>query len=246
MGKLRYILSPLYHVWFYLVVFIATVVLSPFLLITTIKEAWYSKFYKIARVWSTIILFGIGAIPRIKRKEKYTYGDSYMFVANHKSMLDIMMMYYCVSTPFVFVGKQELAKIPIFGFFYKRTSILVDRSNLKSKSAVMLQAHRRIENGLGVCIFPEGGVPNDTNIILDRFKDGAFRLAIEHQIPIAPLVFHDNGGCFPYNLFKGSPRRLRVEMLPIISTSNVKPEEKYKLRDTVREQILERLENPIK
>jgi len=238
---MRYIFSPLYHIWFYFLVFITTVVLSPFLLFTTIKESWYSHFYKVAKIWSTLILFGMGAFPSVKNKVDLQKGQSYMFIANHTSMLDIMMMYYCIPIPFVFVGKEELAKIPIFGFFYKRTSILVNRSNLRSKKAVMGQAHKRIENGLGICIFPEGGVPKDTNIVLDRFKDGAFRLAIEHQIPIAALVFYDNGTCFPYSLFNGYPKRLRAEMLPVMETKHLKLEDKNKLRDDFRNQILQKL-----
>lgn len=241
----RYILCPLYHLWFYLVVFLTTLVMSPFLLVSTIKETWYPQFYRVARIWSTMILFGIGCIPKFKPKLSYTYGESYMFVANHRSMLDIMMMYYCVSTPFVFVGKKELARIPIFGFFYKRTCILVDRSKLRSKKAVMQEAHKRIESGLSVCIFPEAGIPDDTTIVLDRFKDGAFRLAIEHQIPIAPLVFHDNGKRLRYDFFSGGPGRLRAETLAISSTKSIEMKDKLVLRDKVRQQILDRLENPM-
>lgn len=244
MQLLRYLLCPLYHLWFYLVVFITTVVLSPFLLVSTIKESWYPQFYKVARVWSTMILYGVGCIPKFGSKVPYEYGKSYMFVANHRSMLDIMMMYYSISTPFVFVGKKELARIPIFGFFYKRTCILVDRSNLRSKKAVMQEADKRIKNGLSVCIFPEGGIPDDTNTILGRFKDGAFRLALAHKIPIAPLVFHDNGKRFGYELFSGGPGRSRVELLPVWDTINIPEEDKFKLRDTIHEQILNRLENP--
>lgn len=244
MRILNYLLCPLYHLWFYLVVFITTVVLSPFLLVSTIKETWYPQFYKVARAWSTIILYGMGCIPKFIPKVDYTYGKSYMFVANHSSMLDIMMMYYCVSTPFVFVGKKELARIPIFGFFYKRTCILVDRNNLRSKKAVMQEADKRIKKGLSVCIFPEGGIPNDTSIALGRFKDGAFRLALEHQIPIAPLVFHDNGKRFGYDLFNGGPGRLRAEKLSILDTTGMPTDDKFKLRDKIREQILDRLERP--
>lgn len=243
MLKLRYILSPFYHLWFYLLVLITTVVLSPFLLVSTIKESWYPQFYKVARIWSTIILYGMGCFPDIKQKQAYTYKKSFMFVANHRSMLDIMLMYYSVSTPFVFVGKKELARIPIFGFFYKRTCILVDRQNMRSKGAVMKEANKRIESGLSICIFPEGGIPDDTSVELDRFKDGAFRLAIEHRIPIAPLVFHDNGRHFPYSVFGGYPGRLRVDKLPIIDTNGTTVEDKFKLRDSIREQILETLEN---
>lgn len=243
MLKLRYIFSPLYHLWFYLLVLITTVVLSPFLLVSTIKEAWYPQFYKVARLWSTIILYGMGCFPDIKQIQTYSYKKSFMFIANHRSMLDIMLMYYSIPTPFVFVGKKELAKIPIFGFFYKRTCILVDRKNMRSKSAVMQEANRRIESGLSICIFPEGGIPDDTSIELDRFKDGAFRLAIEHQIPIASLVFHDNGRHFPYSIFDGYPGKLRVDKLPIINTEGTTVEDKFKLRNNIHEQILEILEN---
>src|SRR5690554_5049761 len=246
MLKLRYILSPLYHLWFYLVVLVTTVVLSPFLLVSTIKESWYPQFYKVARIWSTIILYGMGCFPDIQQKQAYPYKKSFMFVANHRSMLDIMLMYYSVSTPFVFVGKKELAKIPIFGFFYKRTCILVDRQNMRSKSAVMKEANRRIESGLSICIFPEGGIPDDTSIVLDRFKDGAFRLAIEHNTPIAALVFHDNGKRFPYSIFNGSPGKLRVEMLPVISIKEAEAEDRFTIRNFARQEILKRLENPTK
>src|SRR5699024_9544077 len=140
----RYILSPLYHLWFYLLVFISTMVLSPLLLFFTLRESWCPSFYKLARIWSSVILFRIDTIIKIKNKQYYIYKVSLMFVANHCSMLDIMLMYYMVSTPFVFVGKKELAKIPIFGFFYKRTCILVDRNSMRSKSAVMKEATRRI------------------------------------------------------------------------------------------------------
>lgn len=243
MLKLRYIFSPLYHLWFYILVLVATVILSPFLLISTLKESWYPRFYKVARIWSTIILYGMCCIPNVRQKQSYTYKKSFMFVANHRSMLDIMLMYYSVSTPFVFVGKKELAKIPIFGFFYKRTCILVDRQNMRSKGAVMKEANRRIESGLSICIFPEGGIPDDTSIELDRFKDGAFRLAIEHRIPIAPLVFHDNGKHFPYSFFNGYPGRLRVDKLPIIETYNTTEIDKLNLRDDIRNQILKTLKN---
>ena len=63
------------------------------------------------------VLFGMGFMPKVERRTKYKPGASYMFVANHVSMIDIMLMLYVANRPFVFVGKKELAKIPIFGFF---------------------------------------------------------------------------------------------------------------------------------
>ncbi len=201
MKLFQYIFAPLYRVWFYVVIFIVTVVLFPFLFISILKHSWYPFFFKVARVWSGSIIFGIGCYPIIKREIKYEKGKSYMFVANHTSMTDIMLMYYSTKSPFVFVGKKELAKFPLFGYIYKRTCILVDRSSTKSRVEAFKIAEERLKEGLSICIFPEGGVPKNLDLILDDFKDGAFRLAIEHQIPIAPMTFHDNKKRFPYALF---------------------------------------------
>ena len=167
-----------------------------------------------------------------------------MFVANHQSMTDIMLMLYAVKNPFVFVGKKELASIPVFGFFYKRTCILVDRGNAQSRKAVFDQAQQRLNNGLSVCIFPEGGVPDDETVVLDQFKDGAFRLAIEHQIPVVPLVFYDNKKRLPFSLSGGSLGKMRALLLPRVSTEGLVIRQKKELRDKVRGQILAELENP--
>lgn len=164
-----------------------------------------------------------------------------MLVANHTSMTDIMLMFHIVKNPFVFVGKKELVKIPIFGFFYKRTCILVDRNSSKSKKEVFLRANRRLKQGISICIFPEGGIPDDESILLDKFRDGAFRLAIEHQIPIVPMVFFDNKKRFSYTFLSGSPGKMRAKILPFVETKGKTLDDKIKLKEEVREMILQEL-----
>ena len=167
-----------------------------------------------------------------------------MFVANHTSMTDIMLMFYATKNPFVFIGKKELAKFPLFGYIYKRTCILVDRSNAKSRVEAFRRAEKRLNEGLSICIFPEGGVPDDLNLVLDEFKDGAFRLAIEHQIPIAPMTFHDNKKRFPYALFRGGPGKMRVKVHNLLATQGMVLEDRRTLKTQTREVILKELENP--
>lgn len=167
-----------------------------------------------------------------------------MFVCNHTSMADIMLMLYVTKNPFVFVGKKELSKIPLFGFFYKRTCILVDRGSPRSRSDVFESAEEKLNQGLSVCIFPEGEVPDDRSILLSEFKDGAFRLAIEHNIPIAPMTFHDNKERFPYEFFGGSLGKMRVKMHKVIPTEILGLEDKRMLKNQTREIILKELENP--
>ena len=244
MKILKNIAILIYRIWYYILMFLSILILFPFLFISILREEWYPVFFKLARFWAYIILFGMGFIPIIKKGVQFKKGESYMIVANHTSMIDIMLMLFITKDPVVFVGKKELSKIPLFGFIYKRTCILVDRNNSQSRRAVFNSAQQKINLGYSICIFPEGGVPSDESIVLDDFKDGAFRLAIEHKIPIAPVTFHDNKKLFSYTFFSGGPGKMRVMLHPLISTSNFSIEMKKELNKKTRAIILEELENP--
>ncbi len=236
----KYPLWILYRIWFYILVVLPIILFFPILVLSILKEEWYPYFFKLARLWAQIILLGMGFRWIIQREQILETNKSYMLIANHTSMADIMLMLVCVKNPFVFVGKAELAKLPIFGFFYKRTCILVDRSSEKSRQAVFLRAQKRLKQGLSICIFPEGGVPNE-NIILDEFKDGAFRLAISHQIPIVPMTFADNKKRFSYVFFSGGPGRMRVKVHQFLSTEGMNSKDAKKLNEHSRALILKQL-----
>lgn len=220
---------------------IPILVMLPFLLVAIAKEAWYPYFFKMAQLWSKFILVGMGFTYKIDCDEVPDRKKSYMFIANHTSMVDIMLMLVSVKKPFVFVGKAELAKIPLFGFFYKRTCILVDRSSPKSRQAVFLRAQRRLKTGVSICIFPEGGVPEE-HVVLDTFKDGAFRLAINHKIPIVPLTFVDNKKRFSFTFFSGGPGRLRVKIHQFLYTEGFSVEDTKRLNEKARNVILLQLQ----
>tara|TARA_R110002033_G_scaffold93809_2_gene143022 strand:+ start:3644 stop:4381 length:738 start_codon:yes stop_codon:yes gene_type:complete len=233
MAIFKYPFWVLYRIWFYVLVAIPIIVMLPILIISISREQWYPLFFKLARIWSKFILIGMGFGYKIKREEIPDPNKSYMFVANHTSMADIMLMLVAVKNPFVFVGKQELAKIPLFGFFYKRTCILVDRSSAKSRQAVFLRAQRRLKQGVSICIFPEGGVPEE-DVLLDNFKDGAFRLAINHQIPIVPITFYDNKKRFSYTFFSGSPGKMRAKIHRFIPTEGLTTKDTKPLNEKTR------------
>ena len=221
--------------------FIPILVMLPFLVLSIISENTYPYFFWMARIWARFILFGMGFYYKIEFEQEFEKGKSYMLVANHTSMTDVMLMLAVVKdNPFVFVGKAELAKIPLFGFFYKRTCILVDRNSSKSRFNVFERAQNKINQGLSVCIFPEGGVP-DESIVLDEFKDGAFRLAIEHQIPIVPMTFIDNKKRFSFTFLSGTTGRMRVKVHPFIETKGLKLVDKAVIKKQVREAILKDL-----
>jgi len=238
----KYPFWVLYRIWFYVLVAIPIIVMFPLLIISISREQWYPYFFKMARLWSKFILIGMGFGYKIIKDETPEPKKSYMFVANHTSMADIMLMLVASKNPFVFVGKAELAKIPLFGFFYKRTCILVDRSSAKSRQAVFLRAQRRLKQGLSICIFPEGGVPEE-HILLDAFKDGAFRLAINHQIPVVPITFYDNKKRFSYTFFSGGPGKMRAKIHKFLKTEGLTIEDTKPLNEKTRTLIWDELNN---
>ncbi|HSD13222.1 MAG TPA: lysophospholipid acyltransferase family protein [Flavobacterium sp.] len=232
----------LWRIWFYILVVVPILVLFPLLFLSILSEKTYPQFFVLARLWAGIILYGMGFHYELEKDFELEEGKSYMLVANHTSMMDIMLMLLLVKKhPFVFVGKKELVKLPVFGFFYKRTCILVDRKSSKSRFEVFERAQKRINQGLSICIFPEGGVPEDESIILDEFKDGAFRIAIEHQLPILPMTFGDVKERFSFTFFSGSPGKMRIKIHQPVETFGKTLEDKKEIKDSVRNVILEQL-----
>lgn len=241
MKGIKIIFWILWRIWFYILMAVPILLFFPILILTIISEKGYPYFFMIARIWAKFILFGMGFYYKVDSEQEIDLHKSYMIVANHTSMTDIMLMLAVIKNPFVFVGKQELAKIPVFGFFYKRTCILVDRKDSQSRMAVFTKAHKRIERGLSVCIFPEGGVPDDKSILLDHFKEGAFKLAIQHQIPILPISFGDNKKRFPYTFFAGSPGIMRVKIHKLVDTIDKNESHRKTIREDVHKTIYQQL-----
>jgi 1-acyl-sn-glycerol-3-phosphate acyltransferase len=234
--------QALYRIWFYILVTIPILIFWPLLLVSTISEKTYPQFFWLARnLWAPVILYGMGCPPQIRYSQQMKRSGSYMLVANHTSMLDIMLMLRVSRNPFVFVGKKELAGLPIFGFFYKRVCILVDREDSRSRSAVYRRAQRRLEEGLSICIFPEGGVPEES-VILDTFKDGAFKMAIAHKIEVVPMTFYDNKRRFPFRFFSGHPGPLRTRVHRFFDTQGYTASDAGSLRTEVRDLIYESLQ----
>lgn len=147
--------------------------------------------------------------------------------------------------PFLFIGKKELVKLPIFGYFYKRTNILVDRSSYASRKESYASSAEKLDEGLGICIYPEGMAPR-ADIDLAPFKSGAFRLAASKGVTIIPAVFYDCKRLLPYEYFRGGPGLLRVDVLPFMHPKEDSPEEVDRLKEQCFDNILQSLQAPNK
>jgi len=220
MELLKNIFRIFWRPWFYGWVFFTILFALPILFIVISFDRFYKTFFKIAIVWGKTILFVMGFKPVVTTEEEIRPDESYLFIANHASLIDVMLMLSVVKNPAVFVGKREVKNIPVFGYVARKTSILVDRSNAESRKEVYISAQEKLNKGLSIAIFPEGLVPPE-DVILSEFKNGAFRLAIEHQIPIVPMTFYDVKKRFSWTFFSGWPGKLRVKIHNFIQTEGL-------------------------
>jgi len=220
MNIIKNIFRLFWRPWFYGWVFFTILFALPVLIVVISYDRFYKSFFIIARAWGKTILFAMGFRPVVVTEEEIQLDKSYLFIANHASLIDVMLMLAVIKNPAVFVGKREVRKIPVFGYVARKTSILVDRGNAESRKEVYISAQEKLNKGLSIAIFPEGLVPHE-DVILSEFKNGAFRLAIEHQIPIVPMTFYDVKKRFSWTFFSGWPGKLRVKIHNFIQTDGL-------------------------
>lgn len=166
------------------------------------------------RIWYTLIGIRheeIYEAPHDKKKQ-------YIFVANHISYMDIPSFVRSIHQPVRALGKSEMAKFPVFGLIYRMAVVLVDRSNTEARAKSVRALKAALQKGISIFIFPEGTF-NETGKPLKDFYDGAFRIAIETQTPIKPLLFLDTHVRMHYRGFfeltPGKSRTVFMKEIPV-------------------------------
>lgn len=167
----------------------------------------------------------------------------YMFVSNHISYLDSAVLVKAYRQPVRPLGKVEMAKMPVFGFIYKNAIVTVDRSSIQNRAESVRILKSILSKGISVVVFPEGTF-NMTNKPLKEFYDGAFRLAIETQTPIKPVLFLDTYSRMHYNsIFSMTPGKSRIVYLDEISVEGLGNADiqllKQKVYDIMTKKLLE-------
>ncbi|HEY6161104.1 MAG TPA: lysophospholipid acyltransferase family protein [Bacteroidia bacterium] len=163
--------------------------------------------HKVARVWSLVCLACTCVRLKVKGREKIDPNKTYVFVANHQSQLDIPVYARACRNTFRFLAKAELKKIPVIGYAVTRVYVTVDRSDKNDRSRSLQAMKSSLDENVSVFLCPEGTRNRDMNKQkLLPFKDGAFRLAIETQTPMAVLTVVDSGK-------RNSPKS-QLELIP--------------------------------
>ena len=239
---IKFLAVVVWKLWIFFCLFWVTILLTPILIFVSFTERTYWLFFFIARIWAKVLLC-LGGFYIKTQGDLDNASTSKILIANHTSPLDILLMLTLSKRPLIFIGKSSLAKIPIFGFFYKKTSILVDRADADSRSNAFKQATQRLQKGLDICVFPEGGVPEDESIILDSFKKGAFRLSVDFQIPIVPIAFLDCKKKMPYRFLGGGTGALRCIIHTCVKPKSTDIQQVNYLKDICYQKLYNDLQN---
>ncbi len=182
-----------------------------------------------ADIWFPLIFVWIKRIfeaPHDKTKQ-------YVFVSNHISYLDSAVLVKAYRQPVRPLGKVEMAKVPVFGFIYRKAIVTVDRSSANNRAKSIRILKSIISKGISVMVFPEGTF-NMTNKPLKEFYDGAFRVAIETQTPIKPVLFLDTYSRMHYkSIFSMTPGKCRIVYLEEVPVDGLNIEDVQALKQKV-------------
>jgi 1-acyl-sn-glycerol-3-phosphate acyltransferase len=176
------------------------------------------NFFKVVQVWMNFFFTFIGVRRIVKGKNHFQKGQNYVVVCNHNSFMDVPLSVTAVP-PNKTIAKAEMAKIPVFGMIYKRGSVLVDRKSEESRRKSFLKMKTVLEMGLHMCIYPEG-TRNKTSEPLQRFHDGAFKLAVETKKEIIPALIFYTSKVLPRKPFFFWPHKVEIHFLPAVAVEN--------------------------
>lgn len=206
-----YLFSLIWRLWFLLVFMLIFFAFIPALFFFTAIAQNSLVVAHLTRYWAKLTLWFSFIFPKVQWEEKLDKKACFIFCPNHVSTLDIPFILAVLPIPLQFMGKAELAKIPLFGWFYKKNSVIVERNKIKGAYSAFLKAGEQLEKGQSMCIFPEGGIPK-ASIFLKKFKNGPFRLAAEKKVSIVPITMPDNKKVFPQKYYKGRPGIVRIKV----------------------------------
>ena len=197
-------------------------------------------FIAVARVWMKVWLFLIACPLKIKGYENFEKGKNYIVTFNHNALLDVPL-----SAPFVpgankTIAKDSFSKVPVFGLFYKRGSVLVNRKNEQSRIKSFEEMKKVLAEGMHMCIYPEG-TRNRSAKPLKDFYDGAFKLSVDTQKHILPCIITGTKKAMPINkTFYLLPTKLSMHFLTPIEPVNNDKALKQKVYDSMLTSLLKK------
>lgn len=204
------------------------------------KRALRKNIYFLHHLFTPTFLTLAGVRLRVEGKSKLDSAQSYVIVGNHNSALDFILHAHAFPGVFRFLAKQELQKIPVFGFVVKKMCLVVDRRSAMSRARSVVALKQQLAEGWSIFIYPEGS-RNASNMPLAPFYDGAFRIAIQTGAPIAieTIVNIEHIAAQGRGLRPGTVRIIWEEPIP---TKGMVPDDIPALKEKVVNLMLARLQ----
>lgn len=235
MKSLIRLLQFFYCIYAFIIFAFLTIIAFPFVMISLSfgKIKGGNIIYQICKTWAFVWYLFIGIRHKEIYESPHDTSKQYIFVGNHASYIDIPPIVLLAHQPIRVLGKYEMVKIPIFGWIYRAAVILVDRSNSETRSKSVRALKAAIKNNISIFIFPEGTF-NELESPLKSFYDGAFRIAIETQTPIKPILLVDTLERLHFkSIFSLTPGKNRVVFLNEVSVVGLEMTDIPALREQV-------------
>ncbi len=234
MNTIKNILGRLFAFWA-LIVFVSTMFIA--ILLAWIVGLWPEP--KRSHLMQTVfsswmkVFFTLSGVRRsFKGRENFKQGEAYVVVCNHHSYMDPPLSSPGIPGANKTIAKYEMSKIPLFGVVYKRGSVLVNRKSEESRKQSYVHMKKVLSMGLHMCIYPEG-TRNKTSEPMQKFHDGAFRLAVETGKAVIPAVIFNTKKVLPlHKTFFFWPHPVAMHFLPPVPSVGKQPQE-------LREEIFE-------
>ena len=221
------------HTGYGLIIFsILFFLLLPILIVPIIFPSQFKLIGWINRWWARLLFFFVFLPFHAEHRSKLDRKKQYIFCPNHFSYLDIPTLGLNHHNT-IFVGKSEMGDIPVFGYMYRKLHITVNRASLKSRLNSLKLSLEAIDEGKSLVIFPEGGIVTEKDPVMGRFKDGAFRVAIQKQIPIVPVTIPYNWIILPPDQFLLKWHRIKVIFHEPVTTTGLTLDDLDQLKKTV-------------
>lgn len=217
----RRLLHAFYIFWVFLVFTVFMLIFLPGLTLPFLfgnRLSWMG--YAFLWIWSWIFSMLTFIRYEFHGRENFHKGQSYIFVSNHTSFLDLPGLRLLIPGEFRPLAKKELLKIPVFGLIARGATVIVDRSSGESRKRSLDKLKKTLAEGISILLFAEG-TQNRSKEILQPFKDGAFRLAIDTQMPVLPMVVIGAGQLMPPGTINLRPGLVKIIVGPEISTAGM-------------------------
>jgi 1-acyl-sn-glycerol-3-phosphate acyltransferase len=231
----------LFKVWFLLYFVITLILLYPFFYVLLLKPSWFKYAFVLKKIWAHLLCLGAFTPYTVTHNFKPEKNKKYIFCANHSSYFDIILSYCIIPNYFIFMGKKELEKVPLFNIFFKEMNILVDRKSSTGSHKAFIRAGVELNKHNSIILFPEGTISKEAPL-LKPFKNGAFRLAIDTQTYIVPITFLNTRNILQDKAFlqgKAMPQLAKIiidKPIEISPQSNIE-ELKIQLRNTIAKNL---------